>query len=419
MGKYVINGGKLLEGEVLISGAKNSVLPMLAASILNDGITILKNVPVLSDTLVAINILKALGASVFIDGSTVIINAKSLNKTVISKHLSQKMRSSIIFLGSLIAKYKNAKISYPGGCKIGKRPIDFHLDAFKQLNITIEEDNGFINAYTKCIKNDCINLPFASVGTTQNIILASIFTKGETIIKNAAREPEITDLQNFLNKMGANVTGAGTSKIKITGVKALNKNFEYKIIPDRIEAGTFLCLAGCTKSNLIIKNVIPAHLNYLIHTLKKMGLEITTEYNKIAIKKNHLLNSPHFIKTAPYPLFPTDLQPIFTVVLALSKGKATLREDIFENRNMHIFSLNKMGANIIQKDNKFIIKGVKYLNSANLFAKDLRGGAALITAGLSAFGQTTVNNSSYIKRGYENIEKKLQNIGGDIKYIKH
>ncbi|MDE6181778.1 MAG: UDP-N-acetylglucosamine 1-carboxyvinyltransferase [Eubacteriales bacterium] len=418
MGKYIINGGKTLKGDVFISGAKNSVLPILASTVLNGGVTVLKNVPIISDTIISIDILKNLGCFVGIQGDKLIIDSSNINNTDVSEELVKKMRSSIIFLGSLLARFKNATISYPGGCKLGKRPIDFHLKGFEKLNIKIKEDGNIIQASTDEIIGNKIELPFASVGATQNIMLASIFAEGETIIYNAAKEPEIIDMQNFLNEMGAEIFGAGTDEITIKGVKELKKYCEYTIMPDRIEAGTFLCLAACNGGDITIKNVIPEHLEYLTNILQKMNCKIEKNENSIKLSQNGKIKNIEFLETAPYPLFPTDLQPQLMVALCLAEGDSIIKESIFEARNMHIPELNKMGANIKEDNETFIIKGIKKFNASQVFSKDLRGGAALIMAALCAEGESVIFGSEYVERGYENIEEKLRNLGADIKYIK-
>lgn len=417
MGKYVINGGKKLSGEVFISGAKNSVLPILAGSILNCGVTVLTNVPLLSDVLVCIDILKELGAFVYYENNKMIIDSTNINNTTIPNSLVEKMRSSIIFLGSLLGRFKSAKIGFPGGCKLGKRPIDFHIDAFTKLGVNICCEEDLIIANCDEIVGNVICLPFASVGATQNIILCSVISKGKTVIKNPAKEPEIIDLQNFLNSMGADILGAGTDTIIINGVDGLKKYCEFNIMPDRIEAGTFLCLSACNKANITIKNIIPNHLISLIELLQNAGCKFEIGSNYITIFSPEKLKNIDFVKTAPYPFFPTDLQPQLMATLAIANGSSIIKEEIFEARNMHISELNKMGANITDNQNTFFVKGTDFLTGTEVFAKDLRGGASLIIAGLCASGKTTVYGAKYIKRGYENIENKLQNLGADIIYI--
>ena len=418
MGKYIIEGKNKLSGEVFTSGAKNAVLPILAATVLNGGICVLKNVPMLLDTFVAMDILKDLGCKVDYRENTVVINSKDINKTQVKEDLVKKMRSSIIFLGALLSRFKEASISYPGGCNLGKRPIDFHLDAFKNMGINIEEDNNLIKAKTDNIKEAVINLPFKSVGATQNVILASIFVKGRVVIKNCAKEPEILDMANFLNKLGANIKGAGTDVITITGVDKLKDFIEYEIMPDRIEAGTFLCMAAITDGNVKVKNIPPIYLKALTDILQKIGYIIKEDKNSITIKQANNKNPIDFLETKPYPYFPTDLQPQIMSLLATIKGTSIIKENIFEARDKHIKELNKLGCNILTDKDMFIINGVKSLKGDTVFSKDLRGGACLICAGLFAEGKTIVEGACYINRGYENLDKKLSILGANIKYIK-
>lgn len=418
MGKYIIEGKNKLTGEVFTSGAKNAVLPILAATVLNGGICVLKNVPMLLDTFVAIDILKDLGCKVDLGESTVIINSKDINKTQVKEELVKKMRSSIIFLGSLLARFKEASICYPGGCNLGKRPIDFHLDAFKNMGINIEEDREVIKAKVDNIKETVITLPFESVGATQNIILSSIFVKGRVVIKNCAKEPEIIDMVNFLVKLGANIKGAGTDVIIITGVDKLKDFVEYEIMPDRIEAGTFLCMAAITDGNIKVNNISPSYLKSLTDILQKIGYIIEEDKNSITLKQGTFKKPIDFLETKPYPYFPTDLQPQIMSLLATIKGTSIIKENIFEARDKHIKELNKLGCNILIDKNIFIINGVESLKGSTVFSKDLRGGAALICAGLFAEGKTIVEGSTYINRGYENLDKKLSILGANIKYIK-
>ena len=418
MGKYIIQGKNKLKGQVFINGAKNSVLPILASTVLNGGVSVLKNVPMLLDTFVAIDILKDLGCDVSYGENTVVVNSKNMNKTNVKEDLVKKMRSSIIFLGSIIARFKEASICYPGGCNLGKRPIDFHLMAFEKMGIKIDDDNKTIKATALDIKDTVIDLPFASVGATQNIILASIFAKGSVVIKNCAKEPEIIDMTRFLIQMGANISGAGTDTITITGVEKLNEMVEYTIMPDRIEAGTFLCMTAITNGHTEIQDIYPAHLKALTDVLEKTGCNIEKGNNFIRIKGAENIKPIDFLETKPYPYFPTDLQPQVMSLLAIAKGKSTIKESIFEARNKHIPELNKLGCNILENDNIFTINGVDILEGKTVFAKDLRGGAALICAGLFAEGETIVEGACYINRGYENIDKKLNILGAHIKYIK-
>lgn len=417
MGKYIIKGGNKLNGEVFISGAKNAVLPILASTVLNSGICILKNVPMLLDTFVAIDILRDLGCKVTYGENTVVINSKDMNKTNVKEELVKKMRSSIIFLGAIISRFKEASISYPGGCNLGKRPIDFHLEAFKKLGIKIDDNQNLIRASVNEIKENIIDLPFASVGATQNIILASIFVKGKVVIKNCAKEPEIIDMVNFLRKMGANIYGEGTNTITINGVENLKDMVEYTVMPDRIEAGTFLCMSAITNGNIKVNGIVPHYLSSLTDILEQIGCEIIKSKESIKIKNSKNLKCIDFLETKPYPYFATDLQPQIMALLSTLDGISVIKENIFEARNKHIPELNKMGCNIVEDNNIFIINGVNSLIGRNVFAKDLRGGAGLITAGLFAEGETVVDGACYINRGYEYLDKKLSILGADIKYI--
>ncbi len=437
--KYIITGQNALSGEVNISGAKNSVLPILASTILNAGITILNNVPLITDTFVAIDILRSLGASVDIDfdANSLYINTKGIYKTSINKDLASKMRCSIVFLGSLLARFKEASIYFPGGCNLGDRPIDIHLDFFQKLNINIDiyDDNSDssdesydkkILANSRNFKANSITLPFASVGATQNLILASIInnkSSQKVIIKNSAKEPEITDLILFLRQMGAIIHGENSSTITITPIKDLNLNpfVEYNIMPDRIEAGTFLCIACSNNKNDIIKlnNIIPEHLNYITSTLTSIGAELIINKNSICVKAPKVIKSVEALETNIYPLFPTDLQQQFTSLLSIANGKSVIKENIFNGRHKHIKELNKMGADIKCDGTTFYINGVSegLVGCKDLVAHDLRGGACLIQAGLIASGTSIISNAHYVMRGYEKIEQKLQALGADIKYI--
>ncbi|MBQ9491220.1 MAG: UDP-N-acetylglucosamine 1-carboxyvinyltransferase [Firmicutes bacterium] len=416
MGKYFITGQKKIDGSINLIGSKNSALPILAATVLNSGENIIHNCPDISDTHTAMQILKYLGCKVKYQNHTAIINSSSLNKFIMPKNLVKKMRSSIIFMGSLLSRLKKIKINYPGGCSLGNRPIDLHLNSLKKLGVKIFDDQENIICEAKNLKPTTIKLKFPSVGATQNIILASIFIKGETKIINPAREPEIIDLQNFLKKMGANINGAGTNQIIIRGVKKLN-NTEHTIIPDRIVAGTFLLAAIITHGQIQIKKIIPHHLPLI--NFVQLGSEINLFKNTIILKAPKKINPIKKLITKPYPGFPTDLQAQFVSVLSLAHGKSFVQEKIFDARNKHIQELIKTGAKIkILKDNSsFIINGVKKIYASDLISKDLRGGASLILAGLAAQGQTIIHDQNFISRGYENISRDLNNLGAQINFF--
>ena len=413
---YIINGGNKLEGTVKISGSKNSSLPIIAASILNIGKTTLYNVPEIEDTLLMFKILKTLGAKVEKKNNKYIIDTSKIEKFEIQEDLMHKMRSSVILAGALIGRYKKAKFSYPGGCEIGARPIDLHLKAFEKLGIKVNPNYGSIECYTNQLKGEKINLDFPSVGATENAMLASVLAEGKTIITNAAQEPEIEDLQNFLNKMGAKIKGAGSNEIEIQGVKTL-KDTSYNIMPDRIEAGSFLCFAAATKGNIILENTKPEHITPVINKLEEAGCKIETNKNTIKLIAPKKLNAVD-IKTMPYPGFPTDMQSIFASMLTTVKGTSIIVENIFENRYKYAQELNKMGAKITIEGKSAIIRGIRKLYGTSVKATDLRGGAALVLGGLVAKGTTKVENIEYILRGYENFDVKLRKVGASIKVEK-
>lgn len=415
MASYIIKGGEKLEGIVKISGSKNAALPILAATVLNVGKTTLYNVPNIQDTQMMFKILETLGGKVEKKNNKIIIDTSKINKFEIPEELMHKMRSSVILAGALLGRYKKAIFSYPGGCDIGSRPIDLHLRSFEKLGINVVQNYGNIICDAEKIKGEKIDLDFPSVGATENAILASVLAEGTTIITNAAREPEIIDLQNFLNKMGAKIIGAGTNEIQITGVKKL-KDISYNIMPDRIETGTFLCLAVATKGNLILENTNAEHITPVITKLQEAECKIEIEKNKIKINSNKKIKALD-IKTMPYPGFPTDMQSVFSAMLTTAKGTSIIVENIFENRFKYTQELNKMGAKITVEGKSAIIRGVRKLYGANVKATDLRGGAALVLAGLSAKGVTKVDDIEYILRGYENFDKKLRNINADIQMI--
>ena len=415
MASYIIKGGEKLEGIVKISGSKNAALPILAATVLNVGKTTLYNVPNIQDTQMMFKILETLGGKVEKKNNKIIIDTSKINKFEIPEELMHKMRSSVILEGALLGRYKTAIFSYPGGCDIGSRPIDLHLRSFEKLGINVVQNYGNIICDAEKIKGEKIDLDFPSVGATENAILASVLAEGITTITNAAREPEIIDLQNFLNKMGAKIIGAGTNEIQITGVKKL-KDISYNIMPDRIETGTFLCLAVATKGNLILENTNAEHITPVITKLQESDCKIEIEKNKIKINSNKKIKALD-IKTMPYPGFPTDMQSVFSAMLTTAKGTSIIVENIFENRFKYTQELNKMGAKITVEGKSAIIRGVRKLYGANVKATDLRGGAALVLAGLSAKGVTKVDDIEYILRGYENFDKKLRNINADIQMI--
>jgi len=412
MYNYIIKGGTKLSGEIDVSGSKNATLPILAATILNGKTTKLYNVPDIADVRITLKILESLGCKIKKDKKKIIIDSKNMKGTTIPEDLMRKLRSSVIIAGAIISRFGEVCFTYPGGCDIGSRPIDLHLSGFKKLSIKIDENTS--NIICKCdkIKSTEIQLDFPSVGATENLILASVLGNHEVVIKNAAMEPEIFDLSCFLNRMGAKIYGAGTNIIKIKGVKSLNE-VSYTIMPDRIEAGTLLIATAITQGNIKLNKVCPEHISPILHKLVECGCNIETEKNSIYLKSQPKLIATD-IKTMPYPGFPTDLQPLFTTLLTISKGTSIVTENIFENRYKFTQELKRMGAKINIEGKTAIIKGVKRLHGANVESTDLRGGASLVIAGLSARGTTKVRKVEYILRGYEEFDKKLNYLGANI-----
>ena len=399
MKRYVIEGGRKLEGTTYVSGSKNASLPIIAATILNGEISKLYNVPNIHDTKMMYNILKILGCKIKKSNNKIVIDSSKIKEVEIPENLMQEMRSSVIIAGALLARKKEAIFTYPGGCDIGSRPIDLHIKAFEKLGIKVEEESGYIHCKADEIVGNDIGLDFPSVGATENVMLASVFAKGTTRIINAAMEPEIIDLQNALNSMGAKISGAGTNNIIIKGVEKL-KNLSYNIIPDRIEAGTLLCAAAITGGNITLQKVIPQHIETLTNKLQEMGCSLKISKNEIILKAPKRLK-PVDVKTLPYPGFPTDMQSVLGTTVAVAKGTSIITENIFENRFKYLSELKKMGAKVTIEGRTAVIKGVRKLSKANVRATDLRGGAALVIAGLNAKGRTTVENIEYILRGYE------------------
>ncbi len=415
MAQYIIEGGNKLEGVINASGSKNASLPIIAASILSGKTTTLYNVPNIQDIKITLEILRLLGCNVVRKNGKIIIDSNSINKTEIPRDLMHKLRSSVILAGAIIGRFKKAVFSYPGGCDIGSRPIDLHIKALKKLGINIEEDSGYIICKSDKIIGTDIDLDFPSVGVTENIMLAAVLAEGETVVTNAAMEPEIVDLQNFLNRTGAKISGAGTNIIKIQGVKTL-KNVSYNVMPDRIEVGTLLCMVAITGGNAIIKNVNNEDIKLISSKLEETGVKIKQEKGYIEIDAPKKLKAVD-IKTLPYPGFPTDMQSVFGAMLTVAKGTSVIVENIFENRFKYINELKKMGAKASVEGRIAIIKGTKKLNGIEMEATDLRGGAALCTAALVARGESKVNNIEHILRGYENLDKKLQKLNAKIKIV--
>ncbi len=415
MSKLYIKGGNKLEGEIKIHGAKNSALPLLAATLLCKGECVLRNCPNLSDTAAAVNILKYLGCKCSRTNHTVTVNAQCVAKNDIPDFLMRQMRSSIVFLGAIVGRMGSANISSPGGCELGPRPIDLHLSALKKMGLNICEDHGYLNCTApNGMRGAEIFLHFPSVGATENIILAAVLAKGKTVIHNPAREPEITDLADFLNKAGAMIFGAGSDKIIIEGVNRL-KPVEHSVIPDRIEAATYLAAAAVTNGRVDISGVIPSQLDSTLDIFRQCGYSPIVKKESISLRSDNRPQSIPIIKTLVYPGFPTDAGPPILTLLGLARGTTVFVENIFENRFRYIDELRRLGAKIRIHSNAAVIEGVPNYSAANTGATDLRGGAALVLASLSAQGNSVIDNIHYIDRGYECIEKHLSEIGADIK----
>jgi UDP-N-acetylglucosamine 1-carboxyvinyltransferase len=411
-----IKGGTKLYGNVKVSGAKNAALPIMAASLLpSEGRTKLANLPIVDDVLILKAAMEKLGVHIHFSEDSALIDTDIINNHVMPLDDSKKMRASVLVAGPLLASVGEAIIAEPGGCVIGNRPIDLHLMGFQTLGAKVERMNKeYLKIKADKLKGNTINLPSASVGATENLMMAACLAEGKTIINNAAREPEIVDLANFLTNMGAGILGAGTSIIKIEGVKKLEAT-EHKTMPDRIEAGTFIMAGAITGGEVQVKDVIPEHIANVIEVLKKVGVSISVELDQntivaMGMKKHKAID----VVTASYPGFPTDLQPLLTSLLSLSEGVSMITDTIFPKRFCYVNELRKMGADIMVAGNSAIVKGVKKLHGTEVSATDLRGGAALILSGLAADCATTVNNVYHVDRGYEKIEEKLRNLGARV-----
>ena len=413
MCKYTIYGGNPLCGTVKIQGAKNAVLPILAASIIADGETVIHNCPDIYDVKITLEILRHLGCTVTLEGSTVKIDSTTLSTYIIPEDLTRKMRSSVIFTGAVLARLGITECSYPGGCELGLRPIDLHLKSFRQLGVDIYEEEGYIKCKLNKYLPGKIHLGFPSVGATENLMLLACKQKGKTVITNCAREPEIVDLQDFLNMMGAKISGAGSSIIEIEGVDRLIPA-EKTIMPDRIVAATMMFMVAATGGEISLENIVPLHIDSIISLLSGSGARIDYETDCLHIKCGSRLNAPDSVQTMPYPGFPTDAQSQLMAALTLMNGTSIINETIFENRFNTAAELKKMGADITIKDRIAVIRGVKNLHPANVTAPDLRGGAALAIAALATEGKSEIENIHFISRGYENFDKNISSIGGKI-----
>ena len=416
MEQFVIKGGKPLKGEVTISGAKNAALGILAAAIMSDETVHIDNLPDVRDINVMLEAIAEIGAKVTrIDRHTVEINAGGATEVSVDDDFIRRIRASYYFIGALLGKYRNAQVPLPGGCNIGSRPIDQHLKGFKALGADVKIERGAVVAAAEHLHAAHIYFDVVSVGATINVMMAASMARGQTILENAAKEPHIVDVANFLNSMGANIKGAGTDTIRIMGVERLHGT-EYSIIPDQIEAGTFMCMAAATRGDVLVKNVIPKHLESITAKLLEMGNEVE-EYDE-AVRVIGARQQRHTdIKTLPYPGFPTDMQPQMAVALALSEGTSMVTESIFENRFKYVDELARMGGNIKVEGNVAVIDGIEGFSGANVSAPDLRAGAALVIAGLAAQGFTSIDEIGYIQRGYECLEEKIRGLGGIIERV--
>ncbi len=418
MAKIIVTGGQKLKGELRVEGAKNAVLPILAATILNGGVNVIKNCPQLKDVGIMLEILKRLGCRAGMKNGTITVDSSTLNSTEIPAELAMEMRSSIILLGPLLARCGKVTISYPGGCEIGPRPIDLHLKSLKLMGAKVQDvHRGFIYGEAETLNGYDIQLDYPSVGATENIMLAAVFAEGETYIRNAAKEPEIVDLQNYLRKMGADVQGAGTSVIRVGGKKKKLCDVEHQVIPDRIVAGTYMVTAGITGGQLHLKDIVPEHLGAVIYNLRDAGCRINIEKNALTITGPARPRALDTLRTLPYPGFPTDMQAQIVAMLSIARGTSVVVETVFENRFQYAEELIKMGANIKLQGRIAVVKGVRGLTGTFVNARDLRGGAALVLAGLAADGETVISGTKHIERGYEKIEERLSQVGANIRRV--
>ncbi len=413
MQRFMIVGGNRLQGTVRVSGSKNATLPVMAASLLLDGECIIRGVPRLRDVAVMRDVLVHLGADVVWEKDTMRINARNITCQDVNEDLMRRMRASNLVLGPLVSRFRQARISYPGGCQIGSRPMNLHMKGLHALGVQITEKFGYINAKADKLQGAEIYLDLPSVGATENLMMAAVMAGGNTIIRNPAREPEIVDLQNFLNKMGAKVKGAGTDTIRVTGVDSLSGCVEHRVIPDRIEAGTHMVAAAITRGDVVVADVIPEHLEPVINKLRETGacVEVKEDQVRVATGKRPVAVD---IKTMPYPGFPTDMQPQFMALLAIADGTSMVTETIFENRYKHVMELRRMGADIRMEGHTAVVKGIHQLSGATVEATDLRAGAALVLAALAAEDGTVLERVEHIDRGYERLENKYNALGARI-----
>lgn len=418
MNKIIVSGRKRLSGEISVQGAKNSVLPILVATLLVDGVSVIHNCPYLSDVDATIRILRYLGCVVTREGHTITVDSTNIERFDVPDNLMREMRSSIVFLGGIMGRMGRAILSTPGGCEIGLRPIDLHLSAMEQFNATVTTENGFIDcsAKEKGLIGTRIILSFPSVGATENIILTATLAKGITVISNAAREPEIKDMADFLNSCGARIYGAGDSTITIEGVTSLS-GVEHTVIPDRIVASTYMIATAMTGGNILLRDIIPSHIGPIIQPLRESGCKINVNGRNVSLEAPSHLKRIRMIRTMPHPGFPTDAQAQMMALTTIAEGTSVFIENIFESRFKHIGELLRFGAKINAEGRMAVVEGVKILNGASVKATDLRGGSAMILAGLCADGTTEISEIHHIDRGYEEPEKVLGILGADIKRV--
>ena len=417
MAKLLIHGGKKLMGEIRIHGAKNSTLPLMAASLVCSGTSTLHNCPALSDVDTSVRILRYLGCSVMVSGHDISIDPVSAERSNIPDHLMREMRSSIVFLGAIVSRMGRATLSYPGGCELGPRPIDLHLSALRKMGITIREDHGRLNCSApNGIRGAAVTLAFPSVGATENVMIAAVLAKGSTVVNNAAREPEICDLADFLNACGARISGAGSGVITVEGVGKLH-GCEHRVIPDRIAAATYLAAAAASGSAITIDDIIPEHLAPVLPAFEESGCILSQNRNSMTIVAPRRLHRMKNIRTMPYPGFPTDAQAPVMAMAAVAEGTSVFVENIFESRYKHVGELLRLGANIKVEGRVAIVEGVEQLSGAPVEATDLRGGASLVVAGLAASGVTEVSGLHHLDRGYENLTENLTCLGAEVERV--
>ncbi|NLA57699.1 MAG: UDP-N-acetylglucosamine 1-carboxyvinyltransferase [Firmicutes bacterium] len=415
MRRIRINGRRQLKGLIPISGAKNAVLKLMAAALMAPGESVIHNVPHIQDVFTMVDLLKTLGVGVQFEENTLRLAVGEQIGEEAPHELVRKMRASIQVMGPLLGRLGRVRVSLPGGCAIGERPIDFHLKGFKQLGAQIREEHGYIYAEVKELRGVDIQLDYPSVGATENLMMAAALAKGTTQIRNAAREPEIIEVQNFLNQMGARIRGAGTDVIRIDGVETLHPA-EHTVIPDRIEAGTYMVAGAIAGGEVTLQPVIPQHVSSLIAKLEEAGIEVSVEDDKITVYSTGSYRAVNF-QSLPYPGFPTDLLPQVMAMMTLAKGTSVIRETVYTNRYKHVSELRRMGANIILADRSAVVQGVSALSGAEVVVPDLRAGAALVLAGLGAHGTTIVEDDGHLDRGYDNLVGKLQGVGAEIGFL--